>query len=153
MDRPCINCHQYFDIRKHYGMCPYCLTDNFNQSTCSNNVSIKPKKINMKDFKDQQKVRHPKYGEGVINIDRWENIYVVTFNEVNRVTSPIGDDFYNQLEEVEDLPNVGEYAYFWNNNNKYCVYAIYKGITEEKVYKYKTEEVGAYSKISKTPPF
>jgi hypothetical protein len=106
----------------------------------------------MKNFKDQQKVRHPKYGEGVINIDRWENSYVLTFNEVLRSTSNIGDDFYNQLEAVEDLPKVGEYAYFWGEPNKYCVYARYKGITEDKVYKYATQDIGSYPKISKTPP-
>lgn len=141
MDRPCINCHQYFDIREHYGKCPYCKFDNF-------------KNKNMKNFKDGQKVRHPKYGEGVINIDRWENIYVVTFNEVNRVTSPIGDDFYNQLEPVEDLPNIGEYCYLWNYGSEEAVYAKLGGLGDVRS-KFKYRKMGFatyYQHISKTPP-
>jgi hypothetical protein len=151
MDRPCQNCHQYFDIREHNGKCSNCKFDNFNQSTCSNNVSNKPKKINMKNFKDNQKVRHPKYGEGVINIDRFENIYVVTFNEVNRVTSPIGDDFYSQLEPVEDLPNVGEYAYFWYDNWDFANYAKFETKSNEGYYI--SRNGISYKNISKTPPF
>lgn len=45
MDRPCQNCQKYFDIREHKGKCPYCNFNNFNQSTCTNNVSIKTEKI------------------------------------------------------------------------------------------------------------
>ena len=151
MDRPCLKCHQYFDIREHYGKCPYCLTNNFNQSTYTNNVSIKTKKINMKNFKDNQKIRHPKYGEGVINIDRWENIYVVTFDEVLRSTSNIGDDFYNQLEPVEDLPNVGEYAYFWNDEWDFANYAKFGAKSNDCYYDFLN--VIGYKNISKTPPF
>jgi hypothetical protein len=144
MDRPCLNCQKYFDIREHNGKCPYCLTDNFKTN----------KTNNMKNFKDNQKVRHPKYGEGVINIDRWENSYVVTFNEVNRATSNIGDDFYNQLEEVEDLPEVGEYAYFWNAGKVYFIYGIYKGKTKDEKFKVKTDTftTAHFDYISKTPP-
>lgn len=29
MDRPCINCQKYFDIREHNGKCPNCNFDNF----------------------------------------------------------------------------------------------------------------------------
>lgn len=107
MDRPCINCQQYFDIREHNGKCPHCKFDNFNQSTCTDNVSNKTEKINMKNFKDGQKVRHPKYGEGEIAINSTEDIYYVDFGEISRHWSKIGDEFYNQLEEVEDLPEVG----------------------------------------------
>ena len=108
----------------------------------------------MKNFKDNQRVIHTKYGEGVINTDRWGNIYVVTFNEVNRVTSPIGDDFYSQLEPVEDLPEVGEYAYFWNAGKVYFIYGIYKGKTKDEKFKVKTDTftTAHFDYISKTPP-
>jgi hypothetical protein len=141
MDRSCTNCHQYFDIREHNGKCPYCLTDNF-------------KNKNMKNFKNNQNVKHPKYCEGVINIDTWENKYVVTFNEVYRVTSPIGDDFYNELEPVEDLPEVGEYAYFWNAGKVYFIYGIYKGKTKDEKFKVKTDTftTAHFDNISKNPP-
>lgn len=141
MDRPCLKCHQYFDIREHNGKCSNCLTDNFKTN----------KNKKMKNFKDQQKVNHPKYGEGVINIDRWENIYVVTFNEVLRSTSNIGDDFYNQLELVEDLPNVGEYAYFWNDGWDFANYAKF-GAKSNEGYYISRNGIG-YKNISKTPPF
>ena len=130
------------------------LQDLLSELSNYSNVSIKTEKINMKNFKDNQKVRHPKYGEGVINIDRWENNYVVTFNEVNRVTSPIGDDFYNQLEPVEDLPEVDEYAYFWNAGKVYFIYGQYKGKTKDEKFKVKTDTftTAHFDNISKTPP-
>ena len=107
----------------------------------------------MKTFKDGQKVRHPKYGEGIIEIFDNQNIYGVEFDDVVRAISTIGDDFYNQLEAVEDLPEVGEYAYFWDEGSKECVYAKFGGINEGSDYKYKKyDSVTCYHNISKTPP-
>lgn len=130
------------------------LQDLLSELSNYSNVSIKTEKINMKNFKDNQKVRHPKYGEGVINIDRWENNYVVTFNEVNRVTSPIGDDFYNQLEPVEDLPEVGEYAYFWTDEMQYNIYGEYKGKSNcgRYIVKITNTITDVFKNISKNPP-
>ena len=79
----------------------------------------------MKKFKDNQKVTHPKYGEGIIKHGIHD--YWVLFSDVETRMRTVGDDFYSQLEAVEDLPNVGEYAYFWEDGKKYC-----GGIHQEK---------------------
>ena len=41
MDRPCINCQKYFDIREHNGKCPYCKFDNFKITICLSVKSVK----------------------------------------------------------------------------------------------------------------
>lgn len=109
----------------------------------------------MKNFKDNQKVKHPKYGEGEIVFNSTESLYYVDFYEISRHWSKIGDDFYNQLEEVEDLPEVGEYAYFWDEGKKHCAYALFVKIIGFKYQNYIANLSGchlSFSNISKTPP-
>lgn len=110
----------------------------------------------MKNFKDNQKVRHPKYGEGIFNnFEKFPNTYTIAFEEFSTQVMQIGNDFYNQLEPIEDLPNVGEYAYFWDDDKLMFFYGIFKG---RKLSKYKYEAgnnesaFGSYQYISKTPP-
>ena len=105
----------------------------------------------MKKFKDNQKVRHPKYGEGAINLHHLTNRYSINFGDIQTLWKEIGDDFYNQLEEVEDLPNVGEYAYFWYDNWDFANYAKFETKSNEGYY-ISRNGIG-YKNISKTPPF
>ena len=107
----------------------------------------------MKKFKDGKQVTHPKYGEGIIK--HGVHDYWVLFSDVETRMRTVGDDFYSQLEAVEDLPEVGEYAYFWDDGKKHCVYAIFVEKITNKYQKYKANLSGAYlpySNISKTPP-
>lgn len=81
----------------------------------------------MKTFKDKQKVKHPKYGEGTFNLHHPTNKYSIDFGDIQTLWKPLNDDFYNQLEPVEDLPEVGEYAYFWEKGFINAIYAKYDG--------------------------
>jgi hypothetical protein len=109
----------------------------------------------MKNFKDNQKVRHPKYGEGEINLHHLGNKYSINFGDIQTLWKEIGDDFYNQLEQVEDLPNVSEYCYLWDNNSDEAVYAKFDyKIKAANDFKYKREgRMVFYQNVSKTPPF
>jgi hypothetical protein len=109
----------------------------------------------MKNFKDNQKVTHPKYGEGVIKFHPLQALYYVTFSETSRTWNSIGDDFYSQLEAVEDLPNVGEYAYFWDDEmieKKAVIYGKLGEIDKEDKRPYYCIGAACYNFISKTPP-
>lgn len=110
----------------------------------------------MKTFKDKQKVRHPKYGEGIFNLHHLTNKYSIDFGDIQTLWKDVNDDFYNQLEAVEDLPEVGEYAYFWDNDwaEGTYAYARFEGLNTDakSSYKYLDHEETEYQNISKTPP-
>lgn len=109
----------------------------------------------MKNFKEGQKVSHPKYGEGVISFHLKQSLYCVEFSETSRTWNDIGDDFYNQLQEVEDFPEVGEYAYFWDDlmiEKKAYIMGKLGEIDKSDKCPYYCIGAACYQYISKTPP-
>lgn len=105
-------------------------------------------------FKHEQKVKHPIHGEGTFYYNTNWTKYSVKFKDVETYSLDLGDDFYNQLEIVEDLPEVGEFAYFWHDGQKYCIYGKFLGESINKRIPYKVEgTIILFENISKIPPF
>lgn len=104
-------------------------------------------------FKHGQQVQHSKYGIGTFELNE-ANEFRVVYDIITTDWRVIGNEHYSQLEPIEDLPEIGQYAYFWDEGWNYCAYAKYYGKKDGKYQMLNIRGVTVdYSNISKTPPF
>jgi len=117
-------------------------------------------------FKKGDKVFHIHYGWGEITDVSTHGTITIDFTGYLFQTMSDSNNFkllsfteytlqgFTQERPV-DLPEIGEYAYFWRLGSDYFCYGIYVGESNNSIYRYKMKCGGSekgFTHISKTPP-
>ena len=105
-------------------------------------------------FKHGQQLQHSRYGVGTFELNE-ANEFRVVYDIIATDWRVIGNLHYSQLDPIEDLPEVGEYAYFWDDlmiEKKAYIIGKLGEIDKSDKCPYYCIGAACYQYISKTPP-